>query len=210
MNEGFENSFESSSDYRFIDPAYDQEGIAITGSSYSVEFYPSIDDLVHITQATRKAYKLPFVSQYALQIFLFINMIGCPTILWFFGWFLAGLLVLALNLGIAGLFIPAIAKADYRRFFTTLYGNFENEIVRVELSERGFGSSHLGDSSFHLWKNVKRVEETSDSIFFYLANGRGIAVRKSGFAYDQQKNEFLAFARQKLKALQLNDTTDRS
>jgi hypothetical protein len=210
MNEGFENSFEPSSDYRFVDPAYDQEGAAITGSSYSVEFYPSIDDLVHITQATRKTYKLPFVSQYALQTFLFINMIGFPATLWFFGWFLAGLLVLALNLGIAGLFIPAIVKADYRRFFTTLYGNFENEIVRVEISERGLGSSHLGDSSFHLWKNVKRIEESSDSIFFYLANGRGIAVRKSGFAYDLQKNEFLGFARQQLKSLQLNDTADRS
>jgi len=210
MNERFENSFEPSSAYRFVDPVYDQEVAAITGSSYSVEFYPSIDDLVHITQATRKSYKLPFVSQYALQIFLFINMIGFPATLWFFGWFLAGLLVLALNLGIAGLFIPTILKADYRRFFATLYGNFENEIVRVEVSERGLGSTHLGDSSFHLWKNVKRIEETQESIFFYFANGRGIAVRKSGFAYDKQKNEFLGFARQQLKALQLNDSTDRS
>jgi len=117
---------------------------------------------------------------------------------------------LMLNLAIAGLFIPAILKSDYRRFFTTLYGNFENEIVRVELNGRGLGISHQGDSSFHLWRNIKRIEETPESIFFYFTNGRGIGVRKSGFAYDQQKNEFLGFARQQLKTRQLNDAADRS
>ena len=209
MNERFENS-QPPSAYLFVDPPYEEGGSVNAESHYSVEFYPSIDDLVHITEATRKNYKLPFVSKYALQVFLFINMIGFPATLWFFGWFLAGLLVMGLNLSIAALFIPVILKADYKRFFRTLYGNFENEIVRVELNERGLGSSHQGDSSFHLWRNVKRIEETQESIFFYFTNGRGIAIRKSGFAYEQQKNEFLGFARQQLTALQLNDAADRS
>jgi hypothetical protein len=209
MNEPLEN-IAAPSAYRFLDSNDGQANGREMSGSVSVEFYPDIDDFVHIAEVNRKTYKLPFRAQYALQAFIVVNAIGLPATLWLFNLFIAGVVIFAFNMAMALLFIPATLRTDYRRFFQSLYGNIENEIVRVELNKEGILCSHLGDTSFHRWKNVKRIEETKDSIFFFLINSRAVAVRKSGFAYDGEKNRFLGFAREQIQALLPHNATNRT
>jgi hypothetical protein len=90
-----------------------------------------------------------------------------------------------------------------------MHVDFEDEIVRVELNEEGIICRARGNMSFHAWRNVKRVEEAGEAIYFFLA-GSGLAVRKNGFAYDQQKDEFLDFARNHIRQLPAIDAANHS
>lgn len=203
MSEPLENSIAPAA-YRFLDPSDDEASGNDPFRPFSVEFYYSIDDSIYIAEAARKTYRLPFRARYALLAFLIVNMVSLPATLWFFDQFFLGFLVFVFNFAMGYLFIPAVLRTDYRRYYQTLYGHLENEVVRIELDENGISCSLSGDTSFHSWKNVKRIEETKDSIYLFISNHQAISVRKSGFAYDNQKNTFLRFAHQQIRKLVSN------
>ena len=174
-----------------------------------VEFYPSINDLVHITRTNQKAYKLTSYGKSALLGFLLLNAAGMPAVLFYFDRLAAAFLVCALNIVFSIFALPKILTTDYRRFFKTLHVDFENEVARVELNDEGVICRARGNMSFHAWRNVKRIEESAEAIYFFLA-GSGFAVRKNGFAYDQQKDEFLNFARSHLRQFPSSDAANHS
>ena len=162
-----------------------------------VTFYPSIDDLAYGAQRMSKGYKFPPRAQYAMQAFLVLNMIGLPAVLWYFGEPLAAIAVILLSLVFASLFVPALLKADFRHYFSMMYGRMEDDVAEVVLTDEGIWCRHQSNQSFHAWKTVKGLEETKTAIHFFL-NYSVLTVAKTGFAYDDKKNRFLEFAKKRV------------
>ena len=163
-----------------------------------VSFYPVTDDYAYIAEQVNKAYKFPTRAQYSLQAFLALNAVGLPVVLWYFDQFVVGIAVFILNMLFSILFLPAILRSDYRHYFRSLFGDIENEVVEVELTDDGVWCRHSDANSFHAWTKVLRLEESKSSIYLFLDHS-GIAVAKSGFGYDDDKNRFLSFAKQHVK-----------
>ena len=207
MNDLIEKSVPTG--YRFLDEQEDHTSLQRSDSGPSVEFYPAIDDLVYITRTNQKVYKLTSYAKSALLGFLLLNVAGMPAVLFYFDRLAAAFIVCLLNIVFSIFVLPKIMTTDYRRFFKTMHVDFENEIARVELNEEGVICRARGNMSFHAWRNVKRIEESAEAIYFFLA-GTGFAVRKNGFAYDQQKDEFLTFARNHLRQSPLIDAANHS
>jgi hypothetical protein len=193
--------------YRFIDDGEDEVLEAGTSKVLTVEFYPSIEDFVHISHTNAKKYTLPSLTKVGLQAFFVLNCVGLPALLIYADLFGAAFAVFAINIALAVFLLPNLVKTDYRRYYRAFFGNLENEVVRVELHATGIACKHLADSSFYAWKNFTYVEETKDSIILYMTGGRGLAVRKSGFAYDDERAEFLTFARERIPAQQLQNAS---
>ena len=196
--------------YRFIDDGDDEALEVRTSKVLSVEFHPSIDDLVHISQTHAKKYTLPSLTKLGLQTFFILNSVGLPALLIYADFFGAALAAFAVNIALAVFLLPQLVKTDYRRYYRAHFGDIENEIIRVELHESGVACKHLADSSFYAWKNFTNLEETKDSLIFYMTGGRGLAVRKNGFAYDSERAEFLAFARDRIPTQQQLQNASRN
>ena len=162
--------------------------------SYSVEFYPSTDDYVHIAIKTSQSVPTPTPIKFAYQAFLVINAVGFPAFLWFNEFFLAGLLLLALNVAALAWVIPWFTAGGLRKFYEHTVGPRENRIARVEISREGI--SYWADDAevFWPWRRITSIEETDEAIFFFFP-GNGLAVRKSGFAYHDEEVAFLRAAR---------------
>ena len=205
MSEPADNDIDVSQ-YRFIDSEQHPLSEPDQPKPSAVEFYPSLDDYVYITQRAARAYSQPRLGRIALQVFFMLNAIGLPAVLFYSDHLVAGLAVFVLNIALSVLFIPMAFKTDYRRYYRNMYPTFENEIVRVELHPDGISCHHLDDFSFHSWTNVKSIDENKESLYFFLKGGRGLAVRKSGFAYDAEKSAFITFAKSHIQpGTQLSD-----
>ena len=166
--------------------------------SYTVTFYPSVDDHVHIAERVGKAVKVSPWSKIVYQAFLFLNGILFPVFLWFHDYWLLGFLVFAIEV-VALLFITGRVNRDsYKDYYSQLYGNREKEIATVDVTEHGITYSSDGGSSFWPWYRFILIEETDDSVYFFY-HGNGFAVRKSGFSYKEDAADFLAFARRSLE-----------
>jgi hypothetical protein len=192
-----------STGYRFLETEPEVPSDETSEFACSVEFNPSLDDYVYATSRLNKS-RSTFTpwTKFTLQAFYLINAIGLPAALLFFGYSILAIGVFALNIFLATFFLPASVKFDYRRYYRSVYGdNFEREIVQVELTHEGVHSRHGGNASFHLWKSICSIEETSESIYLYL-RGSAVIVRKSGFPFDEQKKRFLSFAMARLKESQ--------
>ena len=163
-------------------------------SPVKVSYYPTTDDLAHVSEKINKSYKLQSRAKYALQGFLAINLVGLPVVLWLVDAVIFGIAVFVINIVFALIFLPAIVSSDYRRYYRTMFSRREEDICEIELSEDGISCRHAGDFSFHSWKNVRELEETKTSIYFFFEHN-GIGVAKTGFAFDEQKDLFLAFAK---------------
>jgi YcxB-like protein len=194
--------------YRFIDPVEENLEFGNQTVVHSVEFYPSIDDYVYIARQVNRSNAFSSWTKFTLQAFFVVNAIGLPAVLLYFGYLFPSIAIFTLNIFFASFFLPAITKFDYRRFFRSIYGNLENELVRVELTNEGVFCRHLSDVSFHSWRSITAIEETEESIFFHL-RGTAIIARKSGFPYEDQKKQFLEFGRNHQRgareSLPLND-----
>jgi len=164
-----------------------------TSDSYSVEFYPSTDDYVHIALKTTQSVPTPTAIKFAYQTFLVINAVGFPAFLWFNDFFLIGFLLLGINVATLAWVIPWFTAGSLRRYYEHTVGPRENKIARVELTPAGI--SYWADDAevFWPWRRITSIEETDDSIFFYFP-GNGLAVRKSGFAYHDQQVAFVRAA----------------
>ena len=186
-----------STGYRFQDTD-EESGSLEQAAMYSVEFHPSLDDYAAVVQQRAKTNgSLTPVGKLSVQIFFVANAIGLPAVLLIYQHPLLAIASLALNLFLTLFFFPAVFRYDYRRYFQLVYGpNFENELIRVDLTRDGIHISHLDDTSFHSWKSVKGVDETDDSIFVHLRSS-SIPIRKSGFQYKELETRFVEFARER-------------
>jgi hypothetical protein len=182
--------------YRFQDTSEDAYEAADQAVVYSVEFYPSIEDYVHVAKIQNEKHAaLTSWSKFTFQAFFVVNTILPPVVLAIFQYPIAAFIWFLLDVILAAVFLPAIVKADYRRFYRSVYGEeFENQLVKVELTHDGIFCRHLYDFSFHDWKSVTGIEETDEAIFVNLKTS-SLPVRKSGFPYIERQNEFTAFAR---------------
>ena len=163
-------------------------------SPVRVTYYPTTDDLAHISEKINKSYHLQSRAKYALQGFLAINLLGLPVVLWLVDAVLVGIAVFIINVVFALIFLPAIVSSDYRRYYRSMFSKVEDDLCEVELTDEGILCRHGGDFSFHSWKNVRELEETKTSIYFFFEHN-GIGVAKTGFAFDEQKDLFLAFSK---------------
>lgn len=174
---------------------------------HAVEFYPSLDDYIYIsTKLTNSITSKPFTT-YAYYVFLFTNTIVFPAYLWLNGYFGIGLGVFVLNFAAVRILVPRVNKDASRQYYAQLFGDSENKIARVELSDDGllYDSEHC--YSFWAWERIKSEEETEDSIFFFC-DGNGLSVRKSGFAYDDQRKAFSEFAKIQLKPMRVGQLSE--
>ncbi len=169
--------------------------------SLAVEFYPAVDDYIHISQRVSASLKTPPVVQYAYQVFLFMNAGIFPGFLWFSDNYLAAVLILAMNVAALYWLIPWFARDGYRAYYEQVIGPRESEIARAELNSEGIRYSSDDGESFLPWRRITAIEETDDAIFFFFA-GNGFAVRKSGFAYRGEQDAFTRFARSNFAAAQ--------
>lgn len=165
--------------------------------SFAVEFYPSVDDYVHIAERLNASFKTPPRIQYVYQSFLAINTVVFPGFLWFNEYYLAGILILAVNVAALSWLIPWSMRDGYRDYYKEVIGPRENTIARVELDSEGIRYSSEDGESFTPWRRMTGLEETDDAIFFFFL-GNGFAVRKSGFAYRAEQEAFTRFARSNL------------
>ena len=196
---------EAMSSYRFIDVDEDLVQSDDPGITLTVEFYPSIDDLVSLTARINKRHQLPSVAKVSLQAFLAINLIGLPATLWFYDKILLGIVVFAANFAFAALFLPAVSRMDHRRYFKTLYPDLEDELATIQINQKGLLYERGGNTTFYPWKSFQAVTEEKEAIYFFLRS-TGFAIRKSGFAYDEQKNAFVEFAKNRIMSASRNDT----
>lgn len=200
----FRSDTEIQAPYRFMDDEANSDQ-SDNDRVLVVEYYPLIEDLVTISETQAKAFPLPSLVKWGLQGFVLLNMVAVPALLIYANSLPAAVALFLVNMVIAVFVLPNLIKTDYRRFYKFHFENFEQEVVRIELHFNGVVCSHLFDSSFYSWQNFTHVVETNESIYLYMTAGRGMAVRKSGFANDHELQEFLAFSSNRIPAKRLMD-----
>lgn len=189
-----------SSGYRFQDAEEDSPAQSDSDVMHSVEFYPSLDDYITVAiERGKKHNAYTSWAKIALQSFLIVNAIGLPVVLLIYGHPLLTIATLVLNIFLASFFLPKIVRFDYRRFFRSLYGeDFEDELIRVDLTHRGIVAHLRGDFGFYAWKNVTGIEDNGDAILIHFPTV-SLPIRKSGFAYQEAQQLFLDYVRTRVK-----------
>jgi hypothetical protein len=168
-----------------------------------VEFYPSIEDYAHITKRAQERYKFPRSSQYAWQLFILTHIGAFAVFLWIYDLLLFAALLVAIDFVLVLFMVPMLIKHDYQSYFRAVYGNLDSKTIEVELTDEGIWSRSEGNATFYAWEDVTDIEETRNALFFWLRN-TGIAVRKTGFPTEQEKNNFLEFARSRIGGSRLS------
>ena len=179
----------------------------VPGDKLSVEFYPSVDDYVHISLKVSGSTRPSTVSLYAYQAFLFINAIVFPAFLLFAGYVTAAFVVFVLNAAAVLLLVPRVNADSFKEYYEQIIGDREKSVARVALSPEGVRYTADGGESFMPWHRITDIEETAEAIYFFFA-GNGFGVRKSGFAYKEDEKLFLDSARRLLgdtKRLELGE-----
>ena len=162
-----------------------------------VEFYPSVDDYVYVAERIGNQVPPEQRVHYLFYAFLIINAIIFPVFLWFNEHLLAGFIVFLLNLLIL-LFVAPRANSDaFRRHYEFILRNCLDEVVTVEISSTGIRYSSDGADAFWSWSRIRSIEDAERTIYFF-SDENGIAVRKEGFAYEQDTRKFLDLARKSL------------
>jgi hypothetical protein len=160
----------------------------------SVEFYPSIEDQIHVARTLNSSVHANGSTVYLYKLFLVLNSIVFPAFLFFKDYIMVGLIVFATNVILVAFIVPRASAAYYRKYYSSLYGDRESKIARVDLTPKGISYTADEADSFWPWHRIKKIEETEESIYFYF-DGSGFGVRKAGFAYLEEKNAFVELAR---------------
>jgi len=199
------------SPYRFIDNVNDVESSAIaTTPPPAVEFYPAIEDYVDFAEINSNRFPPPSLARFSMQTFLLLNVIGLPAILFLFDFGPLALAVFVLNVALSSFIIPNMLKVDLRRFYNAVSPELENTLLRVELRPDGLVSASGEARSFFSWKSVSAIDETKNAIIFTLNGGQGIAVRKTGFAYEGDIRAFFTYANERLNSIMHPHEPNRS
>ena len=166
--------------------------------TFAVEFYPSIDDQVHVSTRIGRAVKKTWMT-YLYDLFLILNAVVFPVFLIFNDNLLVGLAVFGANLLVVMFLVPKVNADAGRKFYEKIYGEREKHLARAELSDEGLLYTADGCYSFFTWRRIDLIEETEEAIFFYL-DGNGFGIRKNGFPYREQQNAFVEFAYAQVRA----------
>ena len=159
-----------------------------------VEFYPTLDDFVHISLRIGEKASTTALTTLAYQLFLVVNAIGFPAFLLFSELYLLAVLLFITNLVLLFFIIPRVNSDAARNYYQRLMGTREKEIARVELSDAGILYTADEGVSFLPWRRITHMEETETSIYFYF-EGNGFAIQKSGFPYVDEQLSFVNFAK---------------
>lgn len=162
-------------------------------SELHVEFYPTVEDHVHIAQRIGGSVKQKRSALWAYWFFLLVNVIAFPAFLLFEQYVLSAVFIFVLNGALVLFFVPKAESDSLREYYSQVFGNREDVLARVDLTDEGIHYSADGAASFWPWGRVSGVEETESSIYFYL-DGNGFAVRKSGFVYHEDARSFFEYA----------------
>ena len=165
---------------------------------YEVEFYPSLDDFIHVAARTNKTAGSSKILTYTTYAFLIVNMILFPAYLWMNDYFFVGLCIFALNMITFVVVLPKLSSASNKVAFSKMYGFREKELAFVRLNDSGLEYSSDEASTFFPWRRMTGFEETEDSLFIYVQAG-GFGIRKSGFAYREEMERFKDFALKNIK-----------
>jgi YcxB-like protein len=71
--------------------------------------------------------------------------------------------------------------------------------VQIELTEKGIWTKQQNTQIIHEWANVETVQETEDSIDFFMRDGAATVVRNRAFNSEEAKREFMDLARHYLR-----------
>lgn len=173
--------------------------LARSSESYTVEFYPAIDDLVYISEKLSTATPSPHLTTWLYQAFLIVNGIVFPVFLMLNGSPWWGLAVFLLNLLAILFLVPRVSGDTTRKYYVSLMPTYENELAKVTLDHKGVTIKVRRSASFIEWAEFVSIEETEETIFLFT-KANGFAIRKSGFAYKEQEREIFTFANAQLSA----------
>jgi len=155
--------------------------------------------MAYALERNSRRYKLPPFAQFGLLAFLFLNMAGLPFVLFTFDMVLLSLAVLTANVVFGVFILPKLLKTDYKRYVRTYFGDIENWLSEVELTDEGIWSRQNGDFSFHRWEHVHEIEDTSSAVHLYIGPA-SLSIPSSAFAYREQQTEFASFAYSQIAA----------
>jgi YcxB-like protein len=82
--------------------------------------------------------------------------------------------------------------------------------VQIELTEKGIWAKQQNTQIIHEWVNVETLQETEDSIDFFMRDGAATVVRKRAFNSEESKREFLDLARHYLQLYRQPSSTKSS
>lgn len=184
--------------YRFSRASSDDDNLSSAQKRIIVEFYQSVEDYVHIAEKVNKDYPLHQLVKLSLQAFVLVNLVGAPALLFFFEHLPAALLVFLVNLALTVVIVPYLTRVDFRRFYNYYYPDLEKSLTQIEIDETGVHVASSSDSGFYSWGNFKAMEVGNEAFYLYMSGGRGIAVRKSAFAYHEKAAEFTEFVQQQI------------
>lgn len=170
-----------------------------SASSYTVEFYPSIDDLVYVSERLATSAPSPHLTTRLYQLFLIVNGIVFPSFLMFNGWPWWGFAVFVLNLLAILFLVPRVSGDNTRKYYNSLLPTYEDELEKVTIDNNGLTIKVRRSTSFIEWDEIVSIEENEESIFLFT-KANGVAIRKSGFAYKEQEREMFTFAKAQLSA----------
>jgi hypothetical protein len=166
--------------------------------SLSVEFYPSIDDHVHVSLKLGEAAAKTTLAAKLFNLFLLLNCIVFPAFLFINDYTISAILIFGINVLTVVFLVPRANSSSHREYYKKLYGNRENEIASVELSPEGIRYAADGCATFWSWHRVDLIEQTDDAVYFYL-DGNGFGIRKAGFAYREEQDAFVDFANARIQ-----------
>jgi hypothetical protein len=112
---------------------------------------------------------------------------------------LAGFIVAAVTACIYPFTIRSTVNRRLRKICREQIGTGGPVRVQVEITDKGIWTKQQNTQIIHEWANVEVIQETDDSICFFMRNGSAIAVRKRAFESEETKREFLDLARQYLQ-----------
>ena len=165
--------------------------------STRVTFVPSEEDYVYVASAINAARPRSFADTYLYRIFLFLNLICFPAYLLFRGYLLSAFIIFIVG-GLCVIFLlPESERKACREYFRELGG--DRKEVEVELLEKGIWCACDGDESLTAWKNITGIQESRDSIYFFVKQS-GFSVTKSAFDSEEQEKSFVNVARERVRS----------
>ncbi len=159
-----------------------------------VKFVPSVDDYIYIASKINEIDSRKSLDRYAFVVFLSINIVCFPAFLFLTNHIYIALGVFLLNLAFYLFCISGMNARHYRHYYERTIGSEVKE-VEVELTSDGVSRFYDGDVAIVAWKNILGIEERLESIFFHFRGG-AVAVRKSAFDNDVDKDAFLRLAKE--------------
>ncbi len=175
------------------------ENGSLERDSVKVSFYLDIDEMAEIAVKIGQRYKMPRIANIGFYAFFLINLIVAPILLLTYGAGWIAFVLFILNFLFGGVFLQKAIKVDTQRFFRQLYGDLENVLAEVELTDKGVWCRTEYDLSFFKWETILAVEESPKAIHLMFRD-KGLPVMKSGFAYRDQEREFVVFAEEKIRS----------